>query len=182
MLSVSTAGFLVNAGASLANLIFNLWKTRRQARDKAYQRELDRNVLGEIQETRRQHEALISNLKAEKTQATVTEQQHYTGVLQYLCEESVLLAAMGFDVIFEPVGNGYGLALLIDADLTLALWIPPEYPQGPPEILVASSEGIDEIELNAEIWETDMMLADIVLAIIDSAYMEHVDKRMDNLQ
>jgi len=73
---------------------------------------------------------------------------------------------MGFDVVYERIRDGYGLALIIEQGLTLAFWISPDYPAEAPQVFMYSADVIDRIDFVPGAWEEPHTIAEVVRAII----------------
>jgi hypothetical protein len=82
-----------------------------------------------------------------------------------LNKDAILLFQMGFEVVYEPIRDGYGLALIIDQDFTIAFWMPPDYPVMAPQVFIHSADMIDRIDFGLGAWEEDHTLAEVVSAI-----------------
>jgi len=129
--------------------------------------ELEREHQERLQRAQHEHELLLLRLK---TAPARTEARGTVGdgpFLARLNTDAALLFQMGFEVIYEPIRNGYGLALIIDENSTLAFWISPDYPVAAPHVFMHSADLIDRIEFVPGAWEEDHTLAEVVQAITD---------------
>jgi hypothetical protein len=79
------------------------------------------------------------------------------------------LDQIGFDVLFETIGNGYGIALTKDEwqSQAIVFWLSPEYPKQPPLVLVKKKSAIDRIEFDADAWSNQILLSDVTTALLD---------------
>ncbi|WP_341739545.1 hypothetical protein [Microcoleus sp. CAWBG640] len=82
--------------------------------------------------------------------------------------EAEALSKKGFEVVFEPVANGYGLVLSVDTNLSLVFWIPEQYPHQNPKIAIKNSSGLEPIEFSPNSWQKNYTLADLVDAVLNA--------------
>lgn len=93
--------------------------------------------------------------------------QHKDNLLERLRLETEALAKIGCEANFEEVKDGYGLVLPFEK-LTLVFWLPPEYPELPPKVLMRTSSESNQISFAPGAWETDHTIAEILSIIVDS--------------
>jgi hypothetical protein len=87
--------------------------------------------------------------------------------LNRLTMEAGLLSEMGFDVVYEPLDAGYGLALTISKDLTVAFLIPLSYPNQAPLVFIKTASNIEQIDFAPDTWQADHTIAEVVSALTD---------------
>lgn len=90
----------------------------------------------------------------------------HSRIQERLTFEKAALARIGLDIAFEQVHEGYGIAIPLN-DLTIAFWLPPEYPIQPPRIQVQTSDDSYEVNFEAGIWQSDRTISELVLAIAE---------------
>lgn len=121
-----------------------------------------------VQRLDQQHALFVSSLEDAREQ-TIKEDSfalYNSAVLYRLEQEAILLTHVGYDVIYELVEDGYGLALPLQDDLILAFWIPPRYPAARPGIFLATDERVESVYFDQAEWDSDYFLIDIVDAIV----------------
>jgi hypothetical protein len=72
---------------------------------------------------------------------------------------------MGVEIVYEPIGKGYGLAVPVTQDLILAFWLSISYPDQAPDVYMKTQRDIDKIEFQADAWEENHTIAEIVSAM-----------------
>jgi hypothetical protein len=147
--------------AGLACKIIEVWIAYNEGKQKYLDRELQR----ELQRERHRHEVMINNYRKSKNNISSNMVDIDKSLLDRLTMEAALLSTMGFDIIYETVKNGYGLALIISDDLTLAFWILPSYPNDSPQVYIKFKTDVDMVTFGNDVWETDHTISDIVSAI-----------------
>ena len=82
-----------------------------------------------------------------------------------LTVEANLLSDMNFDIVYESVGDGYGLTLPIQRNKILVVWLSNNYPNLAPSIYETDGIDICKIEFAPEVWRSYYNIKDIVLAL-----------------
>lgn len=147
---------------TLASVLIQLWREFRPVRATA----VSEAALRRLEIARREHTAEIRALR--DTVLTVRPKSlgcEEKGRENRLEEEARYLNAMGFDVIFEEVDHGYGLAIPLSAESALVLWISEHYPSSAPTVVIWEPPVIDSIEFSEGSWSEDRYLAEIVAAV-----------------
>ena len=171
-------------GGSLVKTIIDLM-TLRQERALADQTITHQRVLAQeehdfrmrIQYEQHQHELLLERIRTHQVEAPmqVVEANNSfprhirveasDNFPEYLNTEAELLCGKGYDVTFDLVSDGYGLALFIKERLVLCFWLPPAYPQQAPKIFIMESREIDEIQFEDDAWQSNRNILEIVEAV-----------------
>jgi len=165
MSSILLTTVLIDAGARLAKTIIDIWRTRKELR----QRELDRTHQRQLQKAQHEHELYMETVKSKPPKKyKASEIDIDENLLKRFNEEAELLSIMGFSTVFEPIGNGFGLAIPINTKNVIAFWLPPNYPDEAPRVFSATAEAIDEIKFSDNAWNKDIMMSDVIISIAES--------------
>jgi hypothetical protein len=84
--------------------------------------------------------------------------------MQRLTAEAEALSDAGYEVLFEAVEDGFGVALPV-ADATLVVWYSSTFPSDPPLILIKTGDAIDRISYADDAWSPDERAVTAVQAI-----------------
>jgi len=180
--------FFIEGVVSLAGSIVNVWRTFREER----QREIDRRHSLQLMEMQHRHDLLLLELRQKQTSyidvpvvkqevTVVPETRRRRPVrfetahvlppsaetdsrMQRLTVEAEALSNAGYDVVFEAVEDGFGVALPV-ADSTLVVWYSPTFPSDPPLILIKTGDTIDRISYADDAWSPDERAVTAVAAI-----------------
>jgi hypothetical protein len=126
---------------------------------------LEREHRERLQRAQHEHELLLLRRRAEYAQTEGRDVIGNDPFMARLNSEAILLFQMGFEVVYERIREGYGLALIIDQDFTIAFWMSPGYPVVAPQVFIHSADVIDRIDFVPGAWEEDHKLAEVVRAI-----------------
>jgi hypothetical protein len=171
-------------GGSLAKTIVDLM-TLRQNRVVAEQTNYQQITLAQmehdfqirLQEAQHQHELLLERIRSHEAgipikvvEANNNFPRHIRveandNFPEYLNTEAELLCSKGFDAVFDPVNDGYGLAIFIKEALVLCFWLPPAYPHQAPEVFVIESAEIDQIQFEGDAWQPERNILEVVEAV-----------------
>jgi hypothetical protein len=146
--------------ATLAGSIIDIWAVLEERN----QRELDREHQSLLQKAQHDHEKLLYN-STRRTDSETRSPRIEQTFLERLRIDALLLSRMGFEVVYEPIGKGYGVAIPASNDLILAFWISRDYPYEAPDVYVSTQRQIDKIAFEDDAWEENHTIADIVSAI-----------------
>ena len=152
---------LFSGFTTLAGSIIEVWVVL----EKRKQKQLDREHQRKLQKAQHEHELLIQRRNATQMEDDSDVVSVNGPFLERLRVEAVFLSSMGFKVIYEPLSDGYGLALPVSDNLTLAFWVPPSYPNLAPEIYMRTTTEIEKIEFEPDAWQADHTIAEVVLAL-----------------
>ena len=179
--------FFVDGVISLAGSIVNVWRTFQEGR----QRELDRHHSLRLMEMQHRHDRLLLELRQKQTlnvdvpmpnrevvvvsnarkRASVRETARVLPPpaetdprMQRLTAEAEALSEAGYDVVFEAIEDGFGVALPV-AGNTLVVWYSPTFPSDPPLILIKTGDAIDSISYAEDAWSHDERAVTAVEAI-----------------
>jgi hypothetical protein len=153
---------IISAVGGLAKGVIEIWKTHHSSRESALQREHQTR----LELARHKHEVAIERLR----KGTLpTEEVPDTDYFRRLESEAALLSSFPLEIIFEPVGDGYGVGLPISRDLILAVWLSLEYPEKAPTVFLQQGEELSMIEFSPDSWEPDLTLVDVLSAMWDCA-------------
>lgn len=163
---------IISSLTRLASTVIEVWKAWKDAND----RHLDRVHQEKLQRHQHQHELLIENIRIKKDLLLerIRSENQTSGspsnsvedaLIARLEFEARILSEMDYDVIFEPVSDGYGLALLIKPNYVLVFWISNRYPEVEPRIYINTKNRIDRIDFAAGVWNPLFTLAEIVQAL-----------------
>lgn len=150
----------ISALASLAGAIISIFSRLEQSKQSG----LDREAQRELQQAQHAHERALLDMKRSASVATYSKQGN--PLFDRLWIEGNGLSNLGYEVVFEPVGDGYGLALLVDSETTLCVWVPPNYPSAVPRVLLKTSDNIDEIDFEDGAWRPEIFISDIIGAFV----------------
>lgn len=149
---------IISTLSDLASKVIDIWKALKESEDK----KLDREHQLKLQDAQHKHE----RLRERQLQDIQLKQEIEKEFLERLAVEAELLSLMGFDVIFEPVGNGYGVALPVrNQKQILVFWLSIQYPNQPPKVLLRTTHSIEQIEFEEGAWQDDRTLAEIASAL-----------------
>lgn len=160
---------LFSGVATLAGSIIDVWAVLEERRE----RHLDREHLLRLQKAQHVHDLLVqrqsSNLAFESPRIT-----HLSDTfLERLRIEAILLSRLGFDIVYEPIGKGYGLAVPVSDTAIVAFWLSTAYPDQAPDIYLKTQREIERIEFEENAWEESHSMAEIVSAMA----LEYVDAK-----
>lgn len=145
----------------LAGSIIDVWN----ALEEREQRQLDREHQRWLQKAQHDHENLIHARASRPSPADCSVSNLSDTFLERLTIEAILLSRMGVEIVYEPIGKGYGLAVPVTQDLILAFWLSISYPDQPPDVYMKTQRDIDKIEFEADAWEENHTIAEIVSAM-----------------
>lgn len=145
----------------LAGSIIDAW-TVLEKRD---QGQLNREHQRLLQKAQHDHEKLLRRDRNGLGRAESCVPNLSEAFVERLRIEATLLSAMGFEVLYEPIGKGYGLAVAVSDDLVLAFWLSISYPDHAPDVYMKTRSEIDKIEFEVNAWEENHSIAEIVSAI-----------------
>jgi hypothetical protein len=145
----------------LAGSIIDAWATL----EKRSEGQLDREHQRQLQRAQHDHEKLLRRGKDSLASTESFVPNLSETYLERLRIEAILLSAMGYEVLYEPIGKGYGLAIPISDHLILAFWLSISYPDQAPDIYMKTQLEIDKIEFEGNAWEENHSIAEIVSAI-----------------
>lgn len=91
-------------------------------------------------------------------------------LLRRLQQEAEELAAMNYEVIYECVDDGYGLALPIASDVLVGFVIPPNYPDRAPLVLVKHGSALEQVPFGQDSWYPEFHFS-IILAQLMPVYV-----------
>lgn len=146
---------------NLASSVIDIWLAFEQRK----LGQLEREHRERLQRAQHEHELLLLRRRAESAETKGQDVIANDPLMARLNGEAVLLSQMGFEVVYEPIRDGYGLALIIDQDFTIAFWMSPDYPVMSPQVFIHSADVIDRIDFVPGAWEEDHSLAEVVSAI-----------------
>jgi hypothetical protein len=152
---------LFSGFTTLAGSIIEVWV----ALEKRKQKQLDREYQRKLQKAQHDHDLLLQRRNAAQVEDDSHDGSVNSPFLERLRVEAVFLSSMGFKVIYEPISDGYGLALPLSENLTLAFWMPPSYPNRAPEVYMRTPMEIEKIEFEPEAWQVDHTIAEVVSAL-----------------
>jgi hypothetical protein len=153
---------IISAVGGLAKGVIEIWKTHQSSRESALLREHQMR----LELARHKHEVAIEKLR----KGTLPiEEVPDTDYFRRLESEAALLSSFPLEVIFEPVGDGYGVGLPISSDLILAVWLSLEYPAKAPTVFLQQGGELSMIEFSPDSWEPDLTLVDVVAAVWSGA-------------
>lgn len=163
--------FTVTNLTTFLSKIYDAWRFLKENRE----RQLDRDQQRYLQEEQHTYELALMNarsaVKPHNTLISVTlektvdlDTEHF--LLLRLQEDAQKLTEVGFDIIYECLDNGYGLALPIDNDLVFGFLIPSNYPTEAPTVLVRQGIFLEEIPFGPDSWHSTFMLIDIVEQLV----------------
>lgn len=156
---------LFDGVANLASTIIEIWLIKEKSR----QGQLERDHQYQLQRAQHEHELLLHKLRTGQIRDDSNSQYLDDSFLERLRQEAITLSSMGYDVIYEPMTEGYSVALPFRGDSTLAFWLLPSYPNEPPQVFIKTPEDLEKIEFAPGAWKTNLSIADIVRALtIDS--------------
>ncbi len=160
--------------ANLTNFlgkIYDGWRFLQENRERNLNREQERYILDArnrhelvLLEARRNIEPTITLISVPSENAVEIDSDNF--LLLRLQKEAQKLAEMGFDIIYECVRDGYGLALPVDDDLVFGFLIPPDYPTEAPTILVKQGTTLEEIPFEDGAWSSTFMFVDILTQLV----------------
>lgn len=146
----------------LAGSIIDVWTTL----DERAQRRLDREHQRRLQKAQHDHENLLQARSTRLSSADCSAPNLSDALLERLRIEAILLSGMGVEIVYEPIGKGYGLAVPVTQDLILAFWLSiSSYPDQPPDVYMKTPTDIEKIEFEADAWEENHTIAEIVSAM-----------------
>jgi hypothetical protein len=145
----------------LASSVIDIWLLFEQRK----LGQLEREHRERLQRAQHEHELLLLRRKAEPARTEARGAIGPDSFMARLNKDAILLFQMGFEVVYEPIRDGYGLALIIDQDFTIAFWMSPDYPVMAPQVFIHSADVIDRIDFGLGAWEEDHTLAEVVSAI-----------------
>src|SRR5215207_9670726 len=99
--------------SGLAGKIIDVWVVYSESK----QKRLDREHQRELQRAQHKHERQLLKYKSKPNESALNIPDIDKDFLNRLTMEAGLLSEMGFDVVYEPLDGGYGLALTISKDL-----------------------------------------------------------------
>jgi hypothetical protein len=149
--------------AGLAGKIINVWAVYSENK----QKRLDREHQRELQKAQRKHERQLLKYKSKPHESALNIPDIDKDFLNRLTMEAGLLSEMGFDVVYEPLDAGYGLALTISKDLTVAFLIPLSYPNQAPLVFIKTASNIEQIDFAPDTWQAEHTIAEVVSALTD---------------
>ena len=131
------------------------------------QKRLDREHQRELQKAQHKHERQLLKYKNNSHESALNVPDIDKDFLDRLTMEAEILSEMGFDVVYEPLDGGYGLALTISKDLTVALLIPLSYPNEAPLVLLKIASDIEQVDFAPDTWQAEHTIAEVVSALTD---------------
>jgi hypothetical protein len=180
--------FFIEGMVSLAGSIVDIWRTFREGR----QSEIAHRHALRLMEMQHRHDLLLLELRQKQTSyidvpvmsrefGVVPETRKRLSVrgqtahvlppppetdlrMQRLTIEAEALSDAGYDVVFEAVEDGFGVALPV-AGSTLVVWYGPTFPSDPPLILIKTGNAIDRISFADDAWSPDERAVTAVAAI-----------------
>jgi hypothetical protein len=157
---------IISAVGGLAKGVIEIWKTHQSSRESALLREHQMS----LELARQKHEVAVERLR----KGTLpTEEVPDTAYFRRLESEAASLSSLPLEVIFEPVGDGYGVGLPISSDLILAVWLSPKYPEKAPAVFLQQGGELSMIEFSPDAWNPELTLADVVAAVWGGAVSNH---------
>jgi len=160
---------IISTFGALAKSVMELWNTHSASRDSA----LLRDHQMRIELAREAHEVAMERLRKGTLPTQDVPDNEY---FRRLGAEAALLSSFPVKVIFEPIGDGYGVALPISKGLTIALWLSPLFPKEPPMTILQSGNEINMIEFSPGAWEPNLSLLDVVTAVCGDAINDYHTK------
>lgn len=175
----ATISIIITALGTLAKVTYDVWQRMEENK----QKELDREAERLLQKAEHTHQLEIEKMRRVKAESeshpTSVPTSHDLAVpdsidiapayLSRLNTDATALSAIGFDVVFETVGSGYGIALTQDQweKQAIVFWLSEDYPRCPPLVLVRNGSRIERIEFESDAWSEATLLADIATALLD---------------
>lgn len=149
--------------SGLAGKIIDVWVVYSESK----QKRLDREHQKELQKAQHKHERQLLKYKSNPHESALNIPDIDKDFLNRLTMEAGLLSEMGFDVVYEPLDGGYGLALTISKDLTVAFLIPLSYPKQAPSVFLKTASDIEQVDFAPNTWQTEHTIAEVVSALAD---------------
>lgn len=149
--------------AGLAGKIIDVWVVYNEGQHKR----LDREYQRDLQRAQHEHERVLLTHKSKRGQSASNIPDIDKDFLHRLNMEAELLSDMGFDVIYEPLDEGYGVALTLSDDLTIAFLISLLYPSQAPLVFLKTDSEIEQIEFAPSSWQAEHTLAEVVSAFTE---------------
>ena len=132
-----------------------------------------------LQEVQHQHEILLAQIRSNNTDPNITIVvdannsrrvpgvfiEDATSIPAYLNVEAELLCNKGFNVIADPINEGYALAVFVRTDFTVAFWLPSPYPHEPPTVYVITPLVMEHIPFEDGTWEANRNLIEVIDAL-----------------
>ncbi|MDM8542788.1 hypothetical protein QUF90_17065 [Desulfococcaceae bacterium HSG9] len=164
--------FIISSFTNFASTVIEAWKAWKGSKNK----NLDQEQARILQEAQHNHEIFLEKFRFEKElllEKIKTESQASklspidlgNDFLERLEFEAEVLSNMDYVVIFEPVGDGYGLTLPMNPETVIVFWISNQYPQVEPQIFIKTNNTIDRIDFEAGVWEPYFTLGEIVQSL-----------------
>lgn len=149
--------FLISGAVGFAQVVARVWSRVNEGQ----QRQLDREHQLNLQRERFAFAAHIEELRTRTPASDLSDE-----LRRRLEVEATALHRLGYDPIFEPYGEGYGVAVPLSPDDAVAFWLPPSFPDTPPQVLVKLGDAMDEVAFEGSSWsENVFLLADVVEAL-----------------
>lgn len=149
---------------SLAGNIINIWTVYNTRKQKA----LDRVHQNTLQKSQHKHERMLHEARIRKADNKIYIPNINQRLLERLNMEASALSSMNFDVLYESIADGYGVAFQISNNVTLAFWVSPLYPNQPPKVYIRTPTEVEKIEFAPDTWLPAYTIAEIVLALTAS--------------
>lgn len=177
---------ILTIGVGLAQIAVDFMRMRQDNR-LANQNSMSQTQLAQmehefqlqLQEARHQHEILLENIRSHNSIPPITvvldAGKHIpmppvyieaaTNIPDYLNLEAALLCNNKFNVVVDPINEGYAVAVCVRDDYTIAFWLPPAYPNKPPTVFAITSLILEQIQFEDYAWEPTRKLIEVVDAL-----------------
>lgn len=162
---------------TLAKAIYDVWRDiqdrnnyKTEKIDEKHEKELDRLHQEKLQAAQHEHEITLLERKNQASfiqNRPIRPQISVDPYLDRLYQDAVRLGEKGYNVLYEPVEDGYGLALSLNESL-FAFILLNSYPVSAPKIFELETMVVSEITFGENAWISDLFLIDVVEALVEA--------------
>jgi hypothetical protein len=159
---------------SLAKTIFNFWNAASERNE----RRLDREQTLYLQQEQHRHERALTQARANGQHSVFVSTPTETALLLDVNDPLIArlqldaekLSDLGIDVAYECMDDLYGIAIPVGDELVVGFMLTQQYPQQAPLVLVKENDELDQIPFDADAWQEDIFLVDILVEIATAYY------------